>query len=438
MNYLRATAYALALMIFSQIHGLTLGIECTNFAPLERYKKGRIGLVANQTSIDQRGNRGVDILRRRGFNIVELLAPEHGFTGTIPAGQQITDSRDALSRLPIVSLYISEEGSKNVRATLAPHIDTFFVDLQDCGMRHYTYISTLLRILEYASAYHKNVVVFDRPNPLGIIMEGPLVEPAYISFVSIAPIPLRHALTIGELARYFNTHIIKHPANLLVVPLKEYRRTDGLKKLRSPLSPNIPNIDACRGYSLLGLLGEVKPFFIGIPSGAPFQVIMLPGSIKTGTKFWDTIAQTLKTHGIQSKRTTLYANNESYIGLRLRINDPNHIHAFQALLDILKTANANNIALDFKAIFDKAMGTNKVRRLISGSLDKTQFTREINKNLDQFWRQARSCFLYEPAPIISYLPVPQRVFASRRPDGTNVPTRQQTRTLNNRAQQAHR
>lgn len=121
----------------------------------------------------------------------------------------MTDTVDAKTKLPVISLYGKYTG-KNFDLAIVKEIDLFIFDIQDIGMRHYTYISTLLELLKMAEQHNKSVVVFDRPNPLGARMEGPVVESDLISFISAAAIPLRHGMTVGELARYFNRFVLEN------------------------------------------------------------------------------------------------------------------------------------------------------------------------------------------------------------------------------------
>ena len=117
-----------------------------------------------------------------------------------------------------------EIAGKQIDPTILQQLDALIYDIQDSGMRHYTYISTMLCALEASAEHNKPLYILDRPNFLGLNMEGPLVEPELKSFISIASIPLRHGMTVGELARYFNTHILKKKAPLQVVAMKQYSR----------------------------------------------------------------------------------------------------------------------------------------------------------------------------------------------------------------------
>ena len=193
-----------------------------------------IGLITNQTGKDQRGNRTLDLLLKKGFKVSAVFAPEHGIEGKIELERDIKDGLDKKTGIPVISLYKNGTGKK-IDPDMIKHIDAFFFDIQDSGMRHYTYISTLFMLLQSAGQENKRVVVFDRPNPLGKTMEGPLVDPALISFISIASIPLRHGMTVGEFAEYFNNHVLEKRAGLTVIPMKEYDRAYGLADLHAPL-----------------------------------------------------------------------------------------------------------------------------------------------------------------------------------------------------------
>src|SRR5579872_3458062 len=186
------------LLIFNLIHAaqepFMLGIENISPELLSWLSKKRVALITNQSGRDQQGRRSVDLLLSKHVNLVKILAPEHGINGTIAAATLVPDTVDKATLLPIVSLYGHGTGKK-IDASLGNSIDVFMIDIQDVGMRHFTYISTLLRVLEFAAEHNKYVIVCDRPNPLGSPVEGPGVESELISFISAASIPLRHGMT---------------------------------------------------------------------------------------------------------------------------------------------------------------------------------------------------------------------------------------------------
>ena len=162
----------------SLCHAYKLGYESLTpghvAALVPQCKTPRLGLVTNHTGVTDQGQRVVDYLLQKGFIITKLFAPEHGISGTILAEKDVTDTKDAKTGLPVISLYKNQTGSP--ADSMFEDIDVILFDMQDSGMRHYTYISTLYQVMRIAAALHKPIIVLDRPNPLGPNMEGPLVE----------------------------------------------------------------------------------------------------------------------------------------------------------------------------------------------------------------------------------------------------------------------
>lgn len=376
-----------------------LGIENIEPALIKQYHKMRIGLVTNQTGKDNAGNRTVDILLKKGFNITYLFAPEHGIDGKIHAEKEVKDCKDSKTNVPVLSLYTSN-GPKKMNEEALKNIDAIFFDIQDSGMRHYTYISTLFQVLKAAAQENKKMVVFDRPNPLGKIMEGPLVDPGLISFISIAAIPLRHGMTIGELAEYFNASFFEQKAALHVVPMKNYDRTTLINVVSSPLSPNIASLASCHGYCFLGLLGEVAPFDVGVGTSDAFQIITLSQGLGVTPAAWQILAAQLKTLGVYATPHSFFneRKKEDYHGLRLRFSNMNQVNGFMALLKTIAWAKKVGKQFDFRSGFDKAVGTKNVRLFLTGQLPYQDLIAEINLGLQQFFVQAQPFFKYLPHP----------------------------------------
>jgi uncharacterized protein YbbC (DUF1343 family) len=382
-----------------------LGVEALPKALVQRLLGKNIGLVTNQTGVDHQGRRTVDILRQHGLTVAKLLAPEHGIDGATAAGKAVEDTIDKKTGIPVQSLYQEGAGKKIGRAQLHG-IDVIIFDLQDSGMRHYTYISTLMTVLEAAALYGKEIIVLDRPNPLGSIMEGPLVESSLKSFVSIAAIPVRHGMTMGELATYFNERILRKRAKLTVVWMDHYDRRDGIVgSLLAKLSPNLPSLQACYGYSFLGLLGEVSPFEIGIKVGKPFQTIMVPESSHLSIAQWQRLSGIFRGYGIDTcgTRCTLKKCREQYRGLWLTFKNINSIPSFQIFLEILDFAREIKMDLVFSNLFDKAVGTKKVKAYMQGNLDRSKLIVMINSDITAFARQAQPYFHYKPVPRVMLL-----------------------------------
>lgn len=365
----------------------------------------RIGLVTNQTGVDQKGTPTVTLLLNKNVNVTTLFAPEHGYTGTIPAGASVENDKDPQTQLPIVSLYTHQKGlvGRTTNEDKIKDIDVLIFDMQDSGMRHYTYISTLMNCLQAAATYNKPLFILDRPNPLGGIMEGPLVEDDLISFISIAPIPLRHGMTIGELAWYFNKHILTQPAPLHVIRMSDYNRSTCSNQMNfKSLSPNIPTRHACLGYSFLGLLGEVRPFDVGVGTKNSFQCILLPTSLQIPSIVWYKAQRMLKDCGIKSTRYTTYneRKKEKLEGLTLIISDMSTINSFPLFLKLVRLFKSYGVEVTYAPTFDKAIGSKKIKQALGNPTTLPAVCTECATALRQFHTKARSSFLYKPYPNI--------------------------------------
>lgn len=238
----------------------------------------RLGLVVHAASVTADGRHAVDVLRGLGLDVVRLFSPEHGLRGRAAAGQDVESGVDPESGLPVVSLYGSH---RKPESGDLEGLDVLVFDLQGAGVRFYTYVSTLILCLEAAGEAGVELVVLDRPNPLGgERVEGPIaasrdVVPA--SFVNLAPGPLVHGLTLGEMARFVNANLAR-PARLTVVPMKGWRRemtwADTGRPWVSP-SPNLRSAEAALAYPGVGLL-EATNVSEGRGTDNPFLVLGAP------------------------------------------------------------------------------------------------------------------------------------------------------------------
>ncbi len=365
-----------------------------------------IGLVTNQTGKDQQGRRTIDILRKKGVHIACIFVPEHGLSGTIKASHDVANSVDEKTGISVVSLFGNGSG-KTLDAAYLKDLDLIVFELQDSGMRHYTYISTLYLVMQAAARADKPLMVLDRPNPLKHPMEGPLVEPGLQSFISIASIPLRHGMTMGELARYFNAHVLEKPIKLSVASMQHYNRLQGLPgKLPAQLSPYLKNKSACYGYSFLGLLGEVRPFSTGLGTEYAMRCVALPETVHVPHSFWPELSALLHKIGLHSRPFGFYNERKkmSYKGLQFELSDPALFSSFQVLMTILSFVYKAGVPLIFSAAFDKAAGTTQVREYVQGDISREVFARHINTQLHDFHEKAKASFLYSPLPKLVNFP----------------------------------
>ena len=241
-----------------------------------RLRGRRVGLLAHQASVDRRLDHAALLLRNlRGVRLAALFAPEHGLWGTAQDHAAVRAARDPATRLRVWSLYGARHAP--TRAMLRG-LDTLVVDLQDVGARYYTFVWTMALAMRACARAGVSVVVLDRPNPLGgARVEGNVPEPAFASFVGLYPLPARHGMTIGELARYLNArHALG--CELTVVPMKGWRRAMLWEDTGLPWvapSPNMPTPDTARVYPG-GCLVEGTNLSEGRGTTRPFEWIGAP------------------------------------------------------------------------------------------------------------------------------------------------------------------
>ncbi len=208
----------------------------------------RVGLITNPTGVDASGTSTIDrLVHHAGTSLAALFAPEHGIRGQARPGEVVNDTTDAATGLPIYSLYGT---SRAPSAAQLAGIDVLIVDLQDAGTRTWTYVSTMVFAMRAVRAAGKRIVVLDRPNPIGCTMDGPVLDTAYASFIALIPVPLRHGMTMGELARFANDEL-RIGADLVVVPMQGYRRCMWFEETGLPWvrpSPNLADLEAVGWY----------------------------------------------------------------------------------------------------------------------------------------------------------------------------------------------
>jgi uncharacterized protein YbbC (DUF1343 family) len=218
-------------------------LEAERFAPLQGK---HVGLITNHTGVDARGKTTIDLLEHApGVHLVALFSPEHGLAGTLD--EKVTSSRDAGTGLPVYSLY---GDTRRPTDEMLKGIDALVFDVQDAGVRFYTYTTTMGYCMEEAAKRHIAFYVLDRPNPIGgEIVEGPMLDPDKTSFVAYFPLPVRYGLTIGELAQLFNeeNHI---GADLHVIAMKNWRRNYFLESTGLRWIPPSPNLRTTKGAIL--------------------------------------------------------------------------------------------------------------------------------------------------------------------------------------------
>lgn len=245
---------------------LTVGADDT-LAYYPRLVGQRVALLANHTSTTLDGHL-VDVLHERGFDVTGVFAPEHGFRGTADAGEHVSNAVDSATGIPIRSLYNGNTQRPSDEAMRS--FDVLVVDMQDVGVRFYTYYIAMLRMMDACADFGQEVIVLDRPNPNGMIVDGPILEERYKSGVGAIPVPVIHGLTMGEIARMAVGEGWVRPCRLTVVPCRNYTHRTRYKLPVAP-SPNLRTQRAIYLYPSVCLF-EGTVLSVGRGTDKPFEV----------------------------------------------------------------------------------------------------------------------------------------------------------------------
>ena len=364
----------------------------------------RVGLVTNPSGVDSQMNSTIDILYNApGVNLVALYGPEHGVRGDVYAGGKVSDSKDSTTGLPVYSLYGE---TRKPTADMLKGVDVMVYDIQDVGVRSYTFISTLGLVMEACAAAGIEVVVLDRPNPLGgNKIEGCYVEQPYYSFVSQYKIPYVYGLTVGELAELINEEGLncgqkgnQQPAKckLTVVPMQGWERDMLYKDTGLPWvlpSPNIPFSDSPMYYAASGICGELYGFMnIGIGYTLPFQVFgatwLDPDKLKAKLESYNLEGVSFRT--IWYKPFAGALKGQLVGGLQYFFTDyakaritETQFYVIQAVAELYPDKKAFDVVNGY-GLFDKVCGTDYVR-LNFGKWYKVD-------DIISFWRKDEDSF----------------------------------------------
>jgi len=249
---------------------------------LDSLKGKRIAVVANQTSLIK-GVHLVDTLICEGINIIKIFAPEHGFRGEGDAGEHIHSSNDERTGIPVISLYGNHKKPTDFDML---DVDIVIFDIQDVGVRFYTYLSTLHYVMESCAENNKRLIILDRPNPNAHYVDGPILEPDFKSFVGMHPVPMVYGMSIGEYAKMINGEYWLNDSiqcQLQVIPCKNYSHKS-VYQLPVPPSPNLKSDLAIALYPSLCLF-EATTISIGRGTSRPFEQYGHPRFPVTGYSF---------------------------------------------------------------------------------------------------------------------------------------------------------
>jgi uncharacterized protein YbbC (DUF1343 family) len=387
------------------------------YLPLLKDKK--VGIITNQTGILSNKTHLVDFLLDKKINVQKIYAPEHGFRGTADAGELIKDGKDTQTGLPIISLY---GNNKKPKPEQLAGIDVMVFDLQDVGARFYTYISSLHYIMEACAEANIPLIVLDRPNPNGSIIDGPILEKEHTSFVGMHQIPLLHGMTIGEYAKMINGEKwLKNgvECNLTVISCLNYDRNMQYSLPVKP-SPNLPNDQSINLYASLCLF-EGTNVSVGRGTEKQFQIYgspYLPKDAYLVLKDKDSLKIkkiALTVFGDEIKKYKSDDIIEKFIRFSFTpmpnfgAKDPMHNGKLCYGEDLTKSEKLTKLELKwliqaynstsdkskfFNDFFVKLAGTKKLREQIEAGISETEIRKSWEKGLFDFKQMRKKYLIY--------------------------------------------
>ena len=352
---------------------------------LDMLKGKSVGIVANQTSIltHSENKHVVDFLLEQGVKVKKVFVPEHGFRGDADAGEKVDNSVDSKTGLPIVSLY---GNNKKPSASQIADLDLIIFDLQDVGVRFYTYISTMHYIMEAAAENGKQVIIFDRPNPNGDYIDGPVLKKGFESFVGMHPIPVVHGLTVGELAQMINGEKwLKGglTCDLEVIPIANWDHQISYNLPVKP-SPNLPNDLSIRLYPSTCFF-EGSIISLGRGTHFPFQVYGYP------SKNFGAFTFTPVSIPGMSKNPPL--QDQLCYGVDLRNEPLTHQFTLKYVIDALKKSGKGEAF--FKGYFNTLAGTDELKKQLLAGKSEEEIKKSWEADLTAYKKMRANYLIYK-------------------------------------------
>ena len=372
---------------------LTGAEQASSYLPQLEGKK--VGVVGNQTSIlpQNASIHLVDYLLEKKVKVVKVFVPEHGFRGTADAGEKVDNSIDPKTGLPIVSLY---GNNKKPTAEQLQDLDVVIFDLQDVGVRFFTYISTLHYVMEACAEQGKKLILLDRPNPNGSYVDGPILKKGYESFVGMHPIPIVHGLTTGELAQMINEEGwlgADLKVELTVIPVAHWTHDQAYDLPVKP-SPNLPNAQAILLYPSTCLF-EGTVVSLGRGTLFPFQVYGYPDS-RFGTFTFTPVS-------IEGMSKTPPHQNQKCYGRDLREISPVPSFTLAYLLEAYQRSGMKEKF--FNNYFNTLVGTDELKKQILAGMTEEEIKASWQAGLEEY-RHLRDKYLLYPKTATPLTPLP--------------------------------
>lgn len=391
--------HILTLNCFAQNPAISMGLSkksereiTTGAQQTEKYlpelRGKRVGVVANHTSMIYNRHL-IDTLLSLKVNVKAIFSPEHGFMGNEADGKSISNQQYPKTGIPIISLFGSQ---LKPDPTEIKNLDIIIFDIQDVGVRFYTYISTMYYMMQACADLGKQVIILDRPNPNGHFIDGPIMNDSLKSFVGIVPVPIVHGCTIAELALMINGENwlkTKRKCKLTVIPCRNYSHRD-LVQLPEKPSPNLVSMASVYLYPTLGLF-EGTAISVGRGTYAAFELIGHPRFCDGDTTF---IPQSIKgmsddppLKGEPCKGVNLKYFGEQYVAFAGSIQ-------LHLIIDVYNCFKNSSIPF-FKPYFDKLAGNNILRQQIEQGLSEEKIRASWQNDLNNYKSIRKKYLLYE-------------------------------------------
>ena len=362
-----------------------VGAEQTNdYLPILKNK--RIAVFSNHTGLV--GNKHLlDVLLENKINVVAIFSPEHGFRGNADAGEHVSSSVDQKTGVPILSLYDGQLGKPSEDSMRK--FDLLIVDIQDVGLRFYTYYASMVRLMDACAEYNRKMLILDRPNPNGHYVDGPILDMKYKSGVGWLPIPVVHGMTLGELALMVNGERwlpASRICDITVIKCKNYTHQT-MYQLPIPPSPNLPNMKAVYLYPSICYF-EATPVSLGRGTQLPFQVYGHPNM--TGYNYSFTPQSTSGAKNPPQLGRLCHGVNLSELSeeeIRKKGVDLSY------LIDAYRNLNMDDYF--FRPFFERLIGTDYVRKMIEQGKDADEIKVMWKEDVEKFKVQRRPYLLYE-------------------------------------------
>lgn len=382
---------------------IILGNENLIINHLKMVQGKRVGLLTNSAGINSKMESSIDVyFEHKDINLISLFSPEHGLRGAAYAGDPVENDSAEQTDLSVYSLY-----GKQRRPTeeMLTDIDIILIDLQDTGVRGYTYIYSMAEVMMAGAQFGKQIIVLDRPNPLGgMLVEGNVLEKGFESFVGMFPIPYRYGVTIGELAQLFNSEF-NIGCELIVIPMLNWEREmlwSDTKLEWIPTSPHIPCASTPMLSCITGPLGELRTVSNGVGYTSPFELIGAPWI--DANEFAEAL-NNLNLAGVYFRPVfykPYYAtfSGQSCQGVQIHLINPKECNLFVTGLYIMQTLikmyPEQNIFAnpDRMDMFNKVMGCNWVTHDLQNNISVEQIQKKWKNGLLDFLKTREKYLIY--------------------------------------------